>query len=99
MNCRKVHFGMLRLQPFMYHYSSRSKLSHRIESLYYEETMKRKNRGNSLGPGCGLRNPRSRFGRVGSVKLGDDLRGMTYIVQSLISKKSLRLCLHNQTIG
>ena len=33
------------------------------------------------------------------MELGDDLGGMTYLIQSLISKKSLHQCLHNQTIG
>ena len=42
-----------------------------------EETMKRKQKGKGLEPGCGLRNPRSGLGRVGSMKLGDNLRGMT----------------------
>ena len=34
---------------------------------------------NSLEPGGGLRNPRSGLGRVGSMKLGDDLGGMTQL--------------------
>jgi len=56
MNCQKACFGMLRLQPFMHHYSSRSELFCRIENLDYEEIMKVGQRRNSLGPGSGLGN-------------------------------------------
>ena len=77
MNSRKVCFGMLRLQPFVHHYLPQSGLFHRIESLDYEEIMKVRQRRNSSGSGCGLRGLGSWFGRVGSVKLGGDLGGVT----------------------
>ena len=49
--------------------------------LYMKKTMIKAEKRNGLEPGCGLRNPRSGLGRVGSMKLSDNLRGMTYITQ------------------
>ena len=54
----KVCFGMPRLHPFMYHYSSQSELSHRIENLYYKETMKRKTEGKWFGARVWVKEPR-----------------------------------------
>ena len=70
MNCRRVHFGMPRLQRFMHHYLPQSELFRRIENLDYGEIMKVRQRRNSSGKGSGL-------GRLGSVKFCNDLRGMT----------------------
>jgi len=42
-----------------------------------KNTMIRKQKRKGSEPGCGLWNLRSRLGRVGSMKLGDDLGGMT----------------------
>jgi len=43
----------------------------------YENDHDKSERRKGLGPGGGLRNPRSRLGRVGSMKLSDNLGGMT----------------------
>ena len=43
----------------------------------YENDHDKSERRKGSEPGGGLRSPRSRLGRVGSMKLGDNLRGMT----------------------
>ena len=51
-------------------------LSSKNRGLYMKETMIRQRRDSSE-PGGGLGNPGSRIGRVCSVKLGDDLGGVS----------------------
>ena len=48
----------------------------RLKESIYEKDHDETER-NSLGPGCGIRGPGSRLGRVGNVKLNDDLMCMT----------------------
>ena len=43
----------------------------------YENDHDKSERREGSEPGGGLRNPRSRLGRVGSMELGNDLGGMT----------------------